>query len=337
MTSVSEGRSTAAESTTSPSFARRWWPRVRVIVSVALLAAVVSRLDLDRAAQVLSAARLEYLVLAVVVGMTGRFFAAFRWHLLIRAMGRSAPYLDLVRLTFIGMFLQFFPAGAIALEVGRVYGLNRAMPDLAGALASVLAERVFGFAALVVLALVGLTFAPEGMPEALRTMAWVVFLFIAAAGIAVMSERVRGLVERGLGAVGLAGFGERLRKLYDRLDVMKGNATLMGWSAAAALFNTIFRILPTYLVALALGVDVSLIELFVIIPIIVFAQQIPISVGGLGVREVGWVALLGAVGVPTPDAVLMSLVLVAVIFTVALPGAWFYARHGLDAPDRADA
>lgn len=316
--------------------ARRWWPRLRIVVSLGLLAVVVSGLDLDRAAEVLSSARLELLALAVAVGLAGRFFAAFRWHILIRAMGRDAPYADLVRLTFIGMFLQFFPAGAIALEVGRVYGLNRAMPDLAGSLASVLAERVFGFAALVALALVGLAFAPEGVPDLLLTMAWVVFLSLAVSGVAAMSETCRGLADRMLAAVGLGALSERLRKLYDRLDTMRGNRVLMSWSAAAALFNTIFRILPAFLVAQALGVDVTLLELFIIIPIIVFAQQVPISVGGLGVREVGWVALLGAVGVPTPDAVLMSLVLVAVIFTVALPGAWLYARHGLDVPDRAD-
>lgn len=317
--------------------ARWWWPWVRLAISLALLGIVVSRIELDRATEVLGAARLELIGLAFLFVLGGRFFAAFRWYILIRAMNADAPYLGLVRLTFIGMFLQFLPAGSIALEVGRVYGLSRTTADLAGSFASVLMERIFGLAALVVVALVGLAFAPPGVPPSLAVLAWIGFALIMATVWGMMDPAVRRAADRLLGTVRLDAVASRLRKLYDRLDEMRSSPGLVGWSAIAALFNTSFRIVPAWLIAVALGVPVSLAQLFIIVPMIYLAAQIPISVGGLGVREVGWVALLGVIGVPASDAVVLSLLLVAIGFLVSLPGAWLYARHGLDDPLTARA
>lgn len=313
----------------------RWWPHFRLLISLGLLALVLSQIDLARVAVVLDGARLEFLALAVVVYCAGRFFAALRWYILIRAMDSDAPYLGLVRLTFIGMFLHFLPAGTLALEASRVDGLRRETSDLAGSVASVLAERVFGLFALIVVALVGTSLAPPGVPPSLARFAGFGMALAAVASIAVMSPRPRRMLDRALGAVGLDSVRKRLQTLYVRLDTMRGNPALLAWSMVAALFNTSFRILPAYFVALALAVQVSLVQLFIIVPIIVFAQQIPISVGGLGVREVGWVALLGVIGVPASDAVVLSLLLVGIILVASLPGAWLYARHGLESPGRA--
>ena len=312
-----------------------WWPRIRVLVSVGLLTIVISGVDRERALGVLTSARLELIFLTWVTYLLGRFFAAARWFLLVRAIDPAVRYADLVRLSFIGMFLQFFPAGAIALEVGRVYGLSRTTDDLAGSFASVLAERVFGLLALTILALVGLAFAPPGVPPVLAELAWIGFMVVAVGCMGLTSETVRRTIGSLLAKLGLGGVGDRLRKLYDRLDLMRGSPRLMVLSMVAALLNTAFRIVPAWLVALALGIAVSPLQLFIIVPIIVFATQIPISAGGLGVREVGWVALLGIIGVPAADAIVMSLLLVAIIFVAALPGAWYYARHGLAAPDEA--
>lgn len=310
----------------------RWWPRLRLLISLGLLVLVLSQIELARVAVVLEGARLEPLALAIAVYGAGRFFAAFRWYILIRAMNSDAPYLGLVRLTFIGTFLHFLPAGAVALEASRVDGLRRETSDLAGSVVSVLAERVFGMFALIIVALVGLILAPPGVPSVLAQLAGFGMAAAAAASMAVMSTRTRRLFDRVLKTIGLGFVRRRLAKLYARLDTMRGNPTLLAWSMVAALFNTSFRIVPAYLVAVALGVQVSLLQLFIIVPIIVFAQQIPISVGGLGVREIGWVALLGLIGVPTSDAVVLSLLLVGIILVASLPGAWLYARHGLASP-----
>lgn len=323
-----------SESRSARPLRRRIWPALRVIISVALLAAVFSQVDIGPGIELLRRARVEFIVLTILVGIVGRFFAAFRWHLLLRAMDRQVSYLSLVRLTFIGMFLSFMPAGTIALEIGRVYGLNRETSDLASSFASVFVERLLGLAALMVLALAGLALAPPGVPPILGRLAWLGFGLLALGSVALMSERLRGIPRRLLSAFGLDAVRGRLDNVYRCLDEMSDRPGLLAWSALAALLNTTFRILPAFLLAHALGIAVTIIQLWIIVPIIVLAAQIPIAVGGLGVREVGFVALLGVIGVPASEAVALSLLLVATLLAVSLPGAWFYARYGLAAPGK---
>lgn len=313
---------------------KRFWPALRILISIALLAAVFSQVDIGPGIELLRRARVEFIILTILVGIGGRFFAAFRWHLLLRAMGRAVSYLSLVRLTFIGMFLSFMPAGTIALEIGRVYGLNRETSDLASSFASVFVERLFGLAALMILALAGLALAPPGVPEVVGRLAWLGFGLLALGSIALMNERLRAIPRGLLNTFGLETVRHRLDNVYRCLDDMKDRPGLLLWSAVAALLNTTFRILPAFLLAHALGIDVTIIQLWIIVPIIVLAAQIPIAVGGLGVREVGFVALLGVIGVPASEAVALSLLLVATLLAVALPGAWFYARYGLAAPGK---
>lgn len=310
------------------------WPLVRVLVSAVLLGLIISRLDLARAAEILASAHILLLVLAVLVGYAGRFTAAFRWWILLRAMKTRVPYRGVVRLSFIGMFLHFLPGGSVASEVARVYGMNRTTSDLAGSFASVLVDRLFGLGALILVGLVGLMFAPPGVPPILSNLAWLGFAGLFAAGYILMNPATRGILDVLLSRIRLGPVRSRLGKVYIRLDQMRSSSVLMGWSIIAALVNTAFRILPTWFVAMALSIDVSLTHLFIIIPLIYLAAQIPISVGGLGVREIGWVALLRVVGVPASDAILMSLVLAATIFVISLPGAWLYIRHGLGVPER---
>ena len=315
----------------------RTWPAIRLLVSVALLVLVLGRVDMARAAQVLAGARVELIVLTVVVGWVGRAFAALRWYILVRGMNRRVSYLRLLRLTFIGMFFQFLPAGSVAVEVGRIYGMSRATSDPAASFASVLVERVLGLAALIVLALVGLALAPPGVPPLLGRLAWVGFAGLLAASWAAMSVSARGLLRRMLAAARLESVARRLGRVYERLDALRSRPDLLALSLLAALLNTTFRILPAFLLARSLQIDVSMVQLMIVVPIIVFAAQIPVSAGGLGVREVGFVALLGMIGVPASDAVVLSLLLAATILVVSLPGAWMYARGGFGDPEANDA
>jgi uncharacterized membrane protein YbhN (UPF0104 family) len=56
---------------------------------------------------------------------------------------------------------------------------------------------------------------------------------------------------------------------------------------------------------------------------------LPITIAGLGVREVGFVYFLGLGGMPAEVA--LPLALIQRLFTIiaTLPGAWWYLRRGL--------
>jgi hypothetical protein len=85
------------------------------------------------------------------------------------------------------------------------------------------------------------------------------------------------------------------------------------------------------LLAEAIGFDLPFSLAAVTAAVVLLAMLLPISIGGFGVREAGFVVLLGEAGIGTTDATLLSLLsaLVILLASVAVlaplavrPGLW---------------
>jgi hypothetical protein len=72
-------------------------------------------------------------------------------------------------------------------------------------------------------------------------------------------------------------------------------------------------VLTLVMVARTIGVDLPFPLAAVVTPIVLVAMLVPVSIGGIGVREGGFVLLLGEAGVGAADATLVSLLSAAAI------------------------
>jgi uncharacterized protein (TIRG00374 family) len=70
----------------------------------------------------------------------------------------------------------------------------------------------------------------------------------------------------------------------------------------------------------ALGLDLAPALIAVVVPLILIATALPISIGGFGVREGSYVALLADAGVSASEATLLSLLSAAAMAIASLPG-----------------
>jgi uncharacterized membrane protein YbhN (UPF0104 family) len=78
-------------------------------------------------------------------------------------------------------------------------------------------------------------------------------------------------------------------------------------------------------VAVALGIELSPAMLVVTMPLTLFVSRLPISMGGVGVSEAAVVYLLGLFGVPSTDALAISLVCRAVdVLVMTAPGLFLW-------------
>jgi uncharacterized membrane protein YbhN (UPF0104 family) len=87
-------------------------------------------------------------------------------------------------------------------------------------------------------------------------------------------------------------------------------------------------VLAAFLAAHALGLDVSPTAALAFMPAVAIAQVLPISVGGLGVREGAFVLFLGPLGVPAGQAVALGLLVYGLNLAVSLLGAPAFAVGG---------
>ena len=122
-----------------------------------------------------------------------------------------------------------------------------------------------------------------------------------------------------------------LEKLYANFDLFLAHPKLLVLSLVAAIGFQLLRVVAVWVGALALGMTLPF-ELFLYaVPIVNLVTQIPISIGGLGLREASFAALLGLAGVSLEAAVSISLLTYALSILAVCPGAVTFARRGLRA------
>jgi len=241
---------------------------------------------------------------AVALHFVAVLSGVLRWRVLLAGRGIHLPFAVLVRSFLVGRFLGAFTPSTTGLDGYRLVDVARRTGDTGAAAATIAVEKLIG---LVGMASVCLALLPFGLAERLGASAIVIALGmagVAALGLFVMASPrtaehlvrfaprpIRARVDKI--AEALLGGGLHARSLLPALALgIVSHLALSGTFAASGLAFHVPASVPTLL---SVG------------NAIVIAVLLPVSIGGVGVREGVAVALLAGAGVDTSEAVLLAL------------------------------
>jgi hypothetical protein len=118
----------------------------------------------------------------------------------------------------------------------------------------------------------------------------------------------------------LGGLVARLGRIQDLMRVFARHRRALLLSVGISLGLQVAIVTYHYLIARQLHIDISYLEMLVFIPIVAVITLLPISLGGLGVKEALWVYLFGRSGLTAEQALLFSVTLTGLSWLLALPG-----------------
>lgn len=295
---------------------------IKTIVSIGLLALVFSCVDLNQAWNRLQHLSWSFIVFALLFYTSLQWLSCLRWQVVLHSTAHFVPMRSLLSSYFAGMFLNIFLPGALGGDVYRIYRVAQKTKDSEVALVSVFLERFTGLAALSALALLGL-------PPAFRLVGrWdIILLFMTCVGMLVgavlliSSPRLLIWAEPWLLKFRLSQVAARLAKIQILLRKFAQHRQDLALSMGLSLLLQLAIVYYHYLVAQQLKIPISYLELLVFIPIIVVVTLLPISLGGLGLKEGLWVYLFNRIGLTVEQALLLSLTITALSWLLSLPGA----------------
>lgn len=251
-----------------------------------------------------------------------------RWQIILRSQGHNHSLWGLMSSYFGGMFLNTFLPSSIGGDVYRIYRVSQTSQDPEVAFASVFLERVTGLIALLAIAFIGL-------PPAINLVgSWDIILLLlactivlAGAVLLMVSPQLLMRVEPWLIQLKLQSLAGRFAKIQILLrQFAQAQKTLV----ITMLLSFLLQLLLVYyyfLVSKQLQIHVSYLELLVFIPIITIISLLPISLGGLGVKE-GLVSyLFSRVGLSVEQGVLLSISVTLLGWILSLPGALVLWHH----------
>ena len=303
----------------------RWWLLVKAVISVALLGFLLRQADLAQLATLLLEADVLLLALALGAIVLAWMLNTLKWQLLLHALGHHPAYGRLLALNYIGMFYSLVLPGQVGGEVLKGFRLTQAGTPAAHAAVSIGIDRLTGLIALGVLGLGGLALAPR--VPASQAGLWVMAAVALLAGGVLLLVRLRPPETWNL-PYHIGPF----RRIYAVLSAFwQGLATFRAFpgtlilALGQAVGVQALVTLSNYLAALAVGVDIAPVALLWIVSTVSLAHVLPISFGGLGVREGAYVFLLHQYGVPIANALSLSLAIFGIILLQGMVGGMLEA------------
>jgi uncharacterized membrane protein YbhN (UPF0104 family) len=312
----------------------------KLSVSIILLAILFSRIDVGRLWGTARLASLPWLLAALLIYGVNLLASTWRWKLLLDAQDVPVKRRALLGSFLVASFFNNFLPSNIGGDFIRIGDTARAAGSKTLATTVVLADRVLGLMALVLVAAVGATAAGQLHPAAAPiwpVWLWAGFLIGAAASApAVLAPDGFGRLLQPLTVFHPEWVGDRIEKLTGALARFRDQPGALAQCFVGAVFVQATMVVFYFAVAYALHLDVALSDLAVVVPISFVVQMLPVSLNGFGVREATFSFYFSRIGHPIESALLVSLVAQALIMLSSLSGAavyiWRSKHHTLPEP-----
>lgn len=299
----------------------------QAVVTTVLLVLLFRRFDWARFAEVLQQMPAWFYAGSLVVLALGQALYAYRWRVVLAGIGVDVPFGEVLRQYFIGIFFANLMPTAVGGDAAKVYYLGR-RSGFVQITASVILDRLLGF---VWLAMIGaaLAWAVGGDAPVLVLNRRLLTLFAAGFGVALLVAWLVP-VERVLPRLVPARWSSWTSRVSEFvLLVREGVCRPATFFTAGAIVGAyawlIAMVYQQYFAVSGLPALALLPVLLAIVSMSIFVN-VPITVGGIGLREQLHVLLFTAFGVPKEVAVTISLILFSQSLLLSLIGGGLWLR-----------
>jgi len=291
-------------------------------LSFALLVWLFMTIDYKHIWQAVKGSDMRYMSLAGIIFFLINFLIVWRWRILMKAVGLKAGRLSSMRWFFLGLFCNLAPISTVGSDVIRGLGLAQELGHKPKIFASIVLDRLSGFAGIVILAVVAFLFGHGIIENKLVIVAITIMGVVSLAVVIVLfSHRIFSFACKAFAA--WPKIKDNLMRLHFDIVLLKGKQK-NGWEAIfISIAAQVVLAVEFYLTARGMHQKIPLVYFIIFSPIVCVVTALP-SIGGLGFREIGWVYLLPLVGVSKEMAGGLSLINSAFTIIAGLLGGVFY-------------
>jgi len=262
-----------------------------------------------------------FLFLAAFMHFTGLIISAVRWQMLLKLQGVNPSLNYLNGSLLIGIFLNNFLPSSIGGDTYRAYDAaqlkNSSWPK---SITVLLLERGTGVIALICFVMLSL-FLGFSLTE-LNTIFLVVIILFVVLGIfllLLLNPKLLKPFNFIFKIRFMAKLKDKFKSIMDALTALKNKKvlTLLILLSFLMQFNVI---LHYYFAALALKIDISFVSFVFMVPIVLLVAMIPISIGGIGIRENTTAYFLTSFGVVASKAAIFPLLILFLLLAESIIG-----------------
>ncbi|MDZ7374437.1 MAG: flippase-like domain-containing protein [candidate division KSB1 bacterium] len=299
---------------------------LKLVVSATVIVFLLRRIGVDAVTQQLGTADIGWLVTALVVFAASNVLGAIQWRWFLAARGIALSLPTVLAYYHVGLFFNNFLLGYVGGDVFRIYDAARASGKPVEAASAVFLDRLVGFVALTTMAVVGsvVWFSLFRVGGAVALGSVLLLAAWCAAFVALFHPRVARKLFAAVKFFFPSPLRGRLNGLYWQLNAFRHDRWLLARAYGLSLAIQALRVMVHVFTALAVGMRANMLYFAVFIPIIALISSLPVTFGGIGIREQTGVTLFGRVGLPPAQAMATEFLAYLVGVFSSLPGGVYF-------------
>ena len=269
---------------------------LKLLISAILLYFVIRQIDLKRVLDTISHINIFYFLLAFVFYNLSKILSAIRLNLFFKEIGIELPFKVNLKLYYMGMFYNLFLPGGIGGDGYKAYLLKKHLNKKIGPIVKALFfDRVSGLVALIFLAALLFLFSDYAIFP-LNYIAFAVAVLIYPLFYYISLKK--SLFMKYFKKSNILGFLVQLLQLFSALGLI-----------------------------FALGQNLPIIEYLVLFLISSVVSVLPITIGGVGVREFTFLYGLKFINQPVDSAIAFSFLFFLITALSSLIGIIYIDSH----------
>lgn len=307
---------------------------VKFIVALVLISYFIFISDLNVLINSIATLKIKTWLAVIIFILIAVFIDTYRWKLLLQ----ECNYLKLVKVSFQASFFNLVLPGQLVAEGTKVFLLKAKNISLERVASSVVVDKIFGIIPVFVSGMIGFCLSDMSFSLEIIFLVGIVglglisaFLFIKVPGIYFIVKKVLSIKE-----VNNRFLLKILKFLNNGIDTWYGYTNSIKLVFIGLLLGGVkqfLSIMSVYVIVQDMQLTVAFKELLWIDSYSTLALLLPISIGGLGIRDGTFISALGLFGVAKEKALTISMVL---FFAQIVRGVVGIVIYMMDSSNRED-
>lgn len=297
---------------------------IKLTVSISIIAFIAGGIDWQTFMEIVKDADPVLVTTAFILLVIERLWAVFKWRFLLIHQNVPVSLWRLFCIYTIGAFWGLFLPSSLSTDVVRGYYLSQKTSDSAMSGASVIMDRMMGLFSLLFICLISVAMYSASFDSSVSLYIIGLTALSIIAGLLAHRETVPDLLEERFLFFSEKPLGRKLVAMHRAFLSFKRFPMIMLGSFCYSCILQVIRVITIYVTAKAFAVDAQMLTFFLVVPVTMIIIMVPISIGGLGVREGSFVALFSLVNIGLNESFAISATNSIMVTVLGLSGGLVY-------------
>jgi glycosyltransferase 2 family protein len=314
--------------------------KILSLIGLALFVIILSRIDLGALFSILSHTNILFLGLALLVNFLAIGLKSLKWNIIVNSVKPDFSLRDSIKAFFVGFSFSTITPAKLG-DFVRVLYIKDDRCSLGKSISTVVIDRLIDIILLFTIAFIGIYgFSIFYHIEILSIGTVILIIATILAGLYIVLNRplLSALLKPFFNIFVPRHLKDKVSVYYD--DFFNGLFTFYHdrsrffSSIGVGIISWIPPFIYGYLLALSIGVDTGILFFVLVIPVLSLLDLLPISISGIGTRDMALIFLFGLKGISPEQAVAFSLLYLFMSYwLIALIGAAVYFRYPVAIPE----